>query len=120
MLDRSTMVVHRLGLVLTELVTSLLLCSLVVVDQAWSWIPPHPNATKDWESVHDLRRRLNIDFGYSTSRYVDAEMCRYLTEEECEENDKSMQEHVRAHKKLQTQVRNNPNLGSIQVRMVVH
>jgi hypothetical protein len=43
------------------------------------------------------------------------ELCRYVTEEECEESDLRMQEHIAAHKSLQVQVRENPNQGAINV-----
>ena len=77
-------------------------------------MPPHPNATIKFEGVHDMRRRLNRGFNYTT-RFVDAEMCRYLTEEECKENDERMKEHAEAHKALTKTTRSNPSLGKINV-----
>lgn len=77
-------------------------------------MPPHPNATIKFEGVHDMRRRLNRGFNYTT-RFVDAEMCRYLTEEECKENDERMKEHATAHKALTKTTRSNPSLGKINV-----
>lgn len=58
-------------------------------------------------------------FNYRVSKYMDAEVCRYLSEEECEEADLMMQQQVEAHKSLQIQVRNNPNLGSINVLVLM-
>lgn len=85
-----------------------------------SWIaPPYPNSTTEWESVHDMRRRMQQPFNYRVSKYMDAEVCRYLSEEECEEADLMMQQQVEAHKSLQIQVRNNPNLGSINVLVLM-
>jgi hypothetical protein len=88
------------------------LCCFSVKIEAW--IPPHPNSAIPWESVHDMRRRLDLDFNY-TSRFGHPELCRFLTEEECEESDDRMQEHIAAHKSLQVQVRENPNMGAINV-----
>ena len=97
------------------MVASLLLCiGLQPFAVVRAWMPPHPNATIKFESVHEMRRRLNRGFNYTT-RFVDAEMCRYLTEEECKENDERMKEHAEAHKKLTRTTRSNPSLGTINV-----
>ena len=109
-----TMASHRrLSLRLAKALLLLSIHSLVAV---WSWIPPHPNSTIEFERVHAMRRRLNQGFNYTT-RFVDAEMCRYLTEKECAENDLMMQQHIQAHKSLMKQTRSNPNLGKINVSM---
>lgn len=95
----------------------LLVCILLQPFSATrAWMPPHPNATIKFESVHEMRRRLNKGFNYTT-RFVDAEMCRYLTEEECEESDERMKEHAEAHKKLTRMTRSNPSLGRINVSL---
>ena len=94
------------------------LCCCFAVRLLEAWIPPHPKSTIQWESVHDMRRRLQLDpFNYTTSRYMHPEMCRYLTEEECEEADTRMQEHIAAHRSLQqVQLRDdNPRKGAINV-----
>jgi hypothetical protein len=80
----------------------------------WSWIPPHPNSTIPWESVHDMRRRLGHSFNYTT-RFVDAELCRFMTEEECEEGEAALAEHAKAHRGIQKQFRNNPKAGKVNV-----
>jgi hypothetical protein len=94
-------------------VTLWMCCFLTRIE---AWIPPHPNSTIPWESVHDMRRRLDLEpFNYTPSRFMDHELCRYLTEDECEESDIRMQEHIAAHRSLQVQVRENPNSGAINV-----
>ena len=45
--------------------------------------PPHPSYT-DFESVHEMRDRLNITYGYEP-QHITHEHCRYLTEEDCRE-----------------------------------
>ena len=97
----------------------LAVAAFFVIRRGACWIPPHPNSELEWESVHDMRRRLKQPFNYTPSKFLDAELCRFLTEEECEEADINMQEHVRAHKELQTRARTNPNLGSINVLVLM-
>ncbi|CAB9526476.1 Pre-pro-metalloprotease PrtV [Seminavis robusta] len=98
---------------------ALWLCSFAF-SVCWSWIPPHPDSKLQWESVQDMRRRLNLEpFNYTTSRHLNAEWCRYLTEDECEEMDISLQEHVEDHKALQKETRRNPNLGKINVLVLM-
>lgn len=92
---------------------------LAVRSTVWSWVPPYPNAPVEFESVHDMRRRLNQPFNYTTSRFFHPESCRYLSETECEEADNMMEEHVRAHQALQAQVRTNPKLGFINVLVLM-
>jgi len=87
----------------------------------WSLVPPYPNATaQPFERVHDTRRRLNQGFKYTT-KFVDAEMCRDLTEEECAEQDRMMKRHAQAHKNLAKQLHlrsgENPSLGKINVSL---
>jgi hypothetical protein len=94
----------------------LIIAAVLRVEHAVSWIPPHPKSKNDWESVHDMRRRLGVGYEYSTG-HIHAEICRYLTEEECKEVDEAMQEHAIAHKDLARTVaaRNSPNRGTIKV-----
>ena len=80
-----------------------------------SWIPPHPEfSDMEWEPVHEMRRRLNIEYNY-TPRVIPAEMCRYVSEEDCEDADLSMRSHIASQKNIQKQRRRNPNLGKIKV-----
>ena len=85
---------------------------------ATAWIPPHPDAKVEWESVHDMRRRLDQPYNYTTHT-IAPEMCRYLSEEDCEDADESMKRHATSHRALQKsllQAKNNPNLGKVKVR----
>ena len=58
-----------------------------------AWIPPHPDSdlAATWEPVHQMRRRLELPFNYTTSKYMHPETCRFLTETECQEADVMMQ-----------------------------
>ena len=50
--------------------------------------PPHPSYT-DFESVHQMRDRLNITYGYEP-QHITHEHCRYLSEEDCREEDEHL------------------------------
>ena len=103
------------------------LCVAIIVlnvsTRVLSWLPPYPNATEHWESVHALRKRLNLAFHY-TPRHIHPEMCRYLTEEECQREDESMRSQQQSRslaiqgRNLQQngQGRTNPKTGRIKVR----
>lgn len=78
----------------------LLIMALSVFPTTLSLAPP---LFGDFESVHDMRRRLNIDYPYSPKHFGD-EKCRYLTPQACQDRD----EHVgrqRAERRL------NPSIG---------
>jgi hypothetical protein len=84
-----------------------------------AWIPPHPDfAQTEWEPVHDMRRRLGIEYNYSTQVLAE-ELCRYVTEEECEHADQSMREHIHSQRSIQKQQRKNPNVGKIKVLVLM-
>ena len=91
------------------------------VSKVTAWIPPHPKANADWESVHDMRRRLDQPFNYTTQT-IAPEMCRYLSEEDCETADMNMQTHATSHKAIQKALwrqRANPNVGNIKVLVLM-
>lgn len=67
---------------------ALLLSLLVLLKPAVAVAPPHPS-WKDWESVHQMRKRLNITYNYKPE-HVQEEHCRYLTEEQCREDDEGL------------------------------
>lgn len=54
-----------------------------------SLAPPHPDNT-EWESVHEYRRRLNITYSYEPKHLSD-EMCKYLDEATCREEDEGIE-----------------------------
>jgi len=109
---------------------------LLVVTVVHAAVPPYPrDATRGqspFESVHEMRKRANIDFKYKT-KFMDEENCRFLNETECAEIDERMGTHIQAHKKLYrlddgianaiinnaVQVRRNPNKGTINVRYIL-
>lgn len=51
-------------------------------------VPPHPDH-KSWESVHEVRRRLNVTYSYNPIN-LDPEHCRHLSEEQCREEDEGL------------------------------
>jgi hypothetical protein len=85
---------------------------------AMAWVPPPRDRRQEFESVHAMRRRLGQPFNYSTT-FVDAEMCRYLSQDQCQESEAMMRKHVDAHKSLQKQIQQNPNLGDINVLVLM-
>lgn len=92
----------------------LLLLSLFV-GSVKAWVPPRPGSGVEWESVHAMRERLGIQFNYTPS-LIHPEICRYMTEEECQRGDENLQKHAVSHRALQEQRRHNPNLGTFKVR----
>lgn len=50
--------------------------------------PPHPSFV-DYESVHQMRGRLNITYGYEP-QHLTHEHCRFLTEEDCQYEDEHL------------------------------
>lgn len=83
-----------------------------------AWVPPPPHKRHEFEPVHDMRRRLGQPFNFSTT-LVHPEVCRYYSEADCEAAESNFKRHVEAHKKLQKQVRSNPNTGTINVLVLM-
>ena len=77
-----------------------------------AWVPPHPDSGNEWEPVQDMRRRFNIEFIY-TPTLIHPELCRHVTEEECQEVDESMQRHAQKQRELYIQI--NPEIGKYKV-----
>lgn len=50
--------------------------------------PPHPDWT-DFESVHQMHRRLGISYGYAP-QHLSHEYCRYMTEADCQKEDETL------------------------------
>lgn len=91
---------------------------LLLLPSVECWIPPHPKTRDNWESVHDMRRRLNATFEYTPS-LVHHEACRHLSEEECRNLDISMHEYAQIQRQLQNWVRANPYIGSFKVLILL-
>jgi len=85
-----------------------------------AWIPPRPGTevAANWESVQDMRVRLGQAWNYTPS-LIHPEICRHLTEHECQDVDEGLQDHARRHRALQEERRHNPNLGTFKVRFPV-
>lgn len=58
-----------------------LLASLAVLTKSYI-----PDGKEGWEPVHKYRARNGIEFNFEP-RFISPEMCRYLTEEECQRED---------------------------------
>jgi M6 family metalloprotease-like protein len=71
-----------------EVVFSLVTLFITIVNLAHSLQRPHPNFT-EWESVHALRRRLNITYNYEPLHFSQ-EHCRHLTEDDCRTEDETI------------------------------
>ena len=96
------------------LLVVLLLTSLATNTEAW--VPPKPGSGMEWESVHDMRRRLNLTFSYSPE-LLHPEICRYMTEHECQAGDENLRAHAKAHRALQSAKNHNPNIGTFKVSL---
>jgi len=98
----------------------------------------------DFESVHAMRKRLGISYNYTPS-LLHPELCRYVTESECQHVEESLRRHAQTHiqhvannRKLQQQMQqqmrrreqgqadytqinadHNPNLGKIKVLVLM-
>jgi hypothetical protein len=96
--------------------------------QIQAWVPPrNQGGTLDesWESVHEMRSRLGIDYNYTPS-LLHPELCRYISEDECQLADESMQRHAESHQRRARQRRHlqrtqapNPSLGKFKVLVLL-
>jgi M6 family metalloprotease-like protein len=79
----------------------LLLLLMLLILPATAFVPPHPDSdlAESWEPVHERRRRLQQEFNY-TPDFVDHELCRYMTEEECEDVDVNLRDHAKRQQQL--------------------
>jgi hypothetical protein len=84
-------------------------CSLIVVvllllgcPLSSAFVPPKPGSDLEatYEPVAQYRARLGIDFSYQP-RLLHPELCRYLSEEECQHADEALQQHGKAHQETQ-------------------
>jgi hypothetical protein len=80
----------------------LLLLQLQVTD---GFVPPKPGSdlAKTYENVHAYRQRLGITYHYKP-KLLNEELCRNLSEEECQRADESMQAHAKSHQEIQKQL----------------
>jgi M6 family metalloprotease-like protein len=69
-------------------VFSVLTFFIIMVNFVHSLPAPHPDFT-DWESVHAMRRRLNITYSY-VPLHFSPEHCRYLSEDDCRTQDEAI------------------------------
>lgn len=76
--------------------SSLLLCQ----SNIHGFVPPHPGSdlAENWEPIHAMRRRLQQPYNYTPS-FVHPELCRYMSEEECQDVDESLQDHSQRHRR---------------------
>lgn len=121
-------------LVLSQFVTvSFFIIISTTVPLARAFAPPHPTLFPEWESVHAMRRRLNVSYNYKT-KYINAEYCRYSNETECYQYDMEyhsavLQRRRRLQKQQQRQETTNlqritqqndvPNEGTVRVLVLL-
>jgi M6 family metalloprotease-like protein len=80
---------------------------LVLPSGVLSFVPPsssnaNENAQKQWESVHPYRERRGLAYGYEP-KLLSPELCRDVTEAECEEMDTTFQELALRNRNFQIQ-----------------
>jgi hypothetical protein len=80
----------------------LLLLLLLLLCPVFGWVPPRPGSDLEqtYEPIHAYRRRLNLSYNYHP-KLLHPETCRYLTEQECQDADESMQRHAHRHQQIQ-------------------
>lgn len=88
-------------------ILNLLLTLASLVQLTLSLAPP---LFDDFEPVHDMRRRLGIEYTYNP-KHIGDEKCRYLTPQACQDLDEKVG-HKRAERRL------NPSIGE-SIRVVV-
>ena len=76
-----------------------------------SFAPAHHELHKQWESVHQERRRLNVTYNY-VPKFIHPEHCRYVSEEECKRADYERGMAV-AERRL------NPSVGTFKVLVLL-
>lgn len=91
---------------------------LLLLGVANALAPPHPT-WKDYESVHAMRRRLNITYNYQT-KHLPAEYCRYLNETACQQEDERQGEFRANRRKLRADRRlANPSIGKHEILVLL-
>ena len=115
-----------------------------------AWVPPlapdGKSVDPSWETVHTMRARLGLVYNYTPS-LLHPEVCRYVSEAECQHADESLQQHAQTHTKhiqqrrelreqqqqqqqkqqqqheestrRDLQLNHNPNLGKIKVLILM-
>ena len=95
--------------------STLLLILGNLLSSSEAWIPPPPDKIHEFESVHEMRRRLNVTFEYSPTLIHD-EACRHMTESECRDADVSMQQYAQDQRNLQGwRISASPEIGDFKV-----
>lgn len=90
-----------------DYVACLYYCGIVLflvssIDPAIGTIPPHGDYPGNgYETVHQYRRRLGIEFNYTT-KWLSPELCRNHTELECQEWDEAFGRRIRSNRKFLT------------------
>jgi hypothetical protein len=79
---------------------------------------PDLDATGDFETVENYRRRMGIEFHYKM-RILSSELCRDSTEQECEEMEDGFLEQAQRLRRLQKSNRKLQNTNSIGTINVV-
>jgi M6 family metalloprotease-like protein len=65
-------------------------------------IPPHPDLKEEgYETVYEHRRRLGIQFNYAT-KWLSPELCRTLSEDECQTWDEAFGKTIETNRKFLT------------------
>ena len=86
------------GLVHTLVVVCLF---LLAAPTALASVPPKLGSTVNVESIHEYRLRMNLQPLQYKPRLVSIDMCRDLSDADCEKHDVLLQEHAQKHRDIQ-------------------
>jgi hypothetical protein len=85
----------------------LILAALLLVQTMALAFPRSESRTREWETIDQYRQRQNMTFNYQP-KHINAELCRYVSEETCRADDEAAAEGARDR----GQRRLNPSTGS--------
>ena len=77
------------------------LCLLTTVPTALASVPPKLGSAVNVESIHEYRQRMNLQPLQYKPRLVSIDMCRDLSDVDCEKHDVLLQEHAQKHQAIQ-------------------
>jgi M6 family metalloprotease-like protein len=90
-----------------------LLLVLLAVPEVVCFVPPPLDSRDGWEPVQTMRLRLGLEFNFTPS-LINPEMCRYLSEEECQTADQALIEHAQKMRNLPQEARQRQRERQLQ------
>ncbi|CAB9506586.1 Immune inhibitor A peptidase M6 [Seminavis robusta] len=92
-------ILERCGLSVVVVVVVKVWLVLVMATTVCGFVPPPLDSHEGWEPIHQMRQRLGLQYNY-TPDLLNPEMCRYLSEQECQDADEALIAHSERMKKL--------------------